>query len=226
MEKSNHEAELEKLGQKIEMYRVGLAALKAERSVADIHTKKRLTLLEKNVDQLKEKIQLLEMLFEEVLTKPSSKKTEGARHVENVKADVKPNNIAQHESTHPQPTPAKRTLGHSPSTVPSFKQLQQIAQQQGVIQSNESPTRPVPRHDARPPHANPERRDSNVYKEMDSTSEKPQALSEIASKRQEEPQYTRKELENAFPLEMGNYEQSNEELENAVSSLWKKFKKK
>lgn len=218
MEKSNYEVELEKLGQKIEMYRIGLAALKAERSVADIHTKKRLLQLEKSVDQLKEKIQLLEKLFGEVLTKPSPKKTEGLPHV-----DAKPEHIAPNESIPDHQTPTKRTQSHSP--VPSFRQLQQIAQQQGVIQSNESPTRPVPRHDARLSHqVDPEWRDSpNVQKERVSSGEKPQALSEIAAKREMEPPYPR---EDAPPLETVNFERYNVEPETPASSLWKKFKKK
>jgi chromosome segregation ATPase len=150
MKKSNEAMEIEQLKNKIEKYRKALSSLSSENSSEDIHLKRKVQSLEKNVEQLNERVQELAHLVDEGITNLSNEIKELAEKNNEQLIGKKDTATPRLKSTHSSLSEFPSSISIQPdtqsssyqSTVPTFKRLRQLAALQPSVQPNESPMPP------------------------------------------------------------------------------------
>lgn len=232
MKKSNEAMEIEQLKNKIEKYRKALSSLKSENSSEDIHLKRKVQSLEKNVEQLNGQVQELANLVDEGITNLSYEIKELAeKYNEQLigkKETMPPRIKSAHSYQNELPSsisiqPDAQSSSHQ-STVPTFKRLRQLAALHPSVQPNESPK--PPRY-----HAPAVSTNISEIREL-----KPITHEEINRPRRGE------DSDAATSLFGGQTSRDNQEIEKSKSaqpptqlyardeiqdsSFWKKFKKK
>lgn len=232
MEKSNEAMEIEQLKSRIEKYRKALSTLKSENSSGDIHLKRRVISLEKNVEQLNGQIQEFAKLLDEGVAyltneiKQLAEKSDAySKKRENVKPTMELPRFEQRELSSGLSVQPDAHSSSQESTIPSFKQLRQLAALHPAVQPlNEPPKSPRYNASAIPTHI-PEiiERKPSVQEEMDlpsrrgisdedtphlgdQTNRTSRGIETVQSVQQPTPLYARNEIQE--------------------SPFWKKFKKK
>lgn len=150
MKKSNEAMEIEQLKSKIEQYRKALSALKSQNSSGDIHLKRRVMTLEKNVEQLNVQVQEFAKIFDEgvayLVNEIEQLADKFNEQVKEKKETAKPRkeSVRFEQNEHPGDLSIRSDAQSSSqqNTVPSFKQMRQMAALHPAVQPNEPPKTP------------------------------------------------------------------------------------
>lgn len=235
MKKSNESMEIEQLKNKIENYQKALTSLKSENSSGDIHLRRRVTSIEKNIEKVNGQVQELAKLINEAIVALSNEISEltekwSEHQIEkeeinnNIEIEPDPDPIEKTEHTNSKSKKQQETYTTGQqNTIPSFRKLKQLSQQP-TFQTNDLTNFNTPRYytPAIPIEATGLRElEPIVYEEK-----KPQSRIETAdtSMRVLSDQTNRTRKENPEPPPTHPVNQVNSEDE--ASPFWKMFKKK
>lgn len=232
MKKSNEAMEIEQLKSKIEKYRKALSTLKAQNPSEDIHLKRRVRTLEENVEQLNVQVQEFATMFDEGVTYLINEIEQLANklneHVIGKKETAKPRKepvrIEQNEHPSNLSIQSDDQSARQQSTIPSFKQMRQLAALHPAVQPNEPPK--STRYNA--PAALTETSGLRERKPIarDEVNLPNKGESSVTSTSRSDDQVTRTLQESEKPQSVQPPTQLYAREDIQETSFWKKFKKK